>query len=122
VRIFKIPWFARFAAKERITDNELKAIVNEALEGGQAEANLGGGVYKVRVARPGEGKSGGYRVIVFFRSEFRTFFVYAFEKSNRANIGQGEERAFKKDAKVDLSLTDAEIAARIARETLIEVL
>jgi hypothetical protein len=122
VRIFKIPWFARFAAKEGITDNELKAIVNEALEAGQAEASLGGGVYKVRVARPGEGKSGGYRVIVFFRSEFRTFFVYAFEKSSRANIGQGEERAFKKDAKVDLSLTDAEIAARIARGTLIEVL
>jgi hypothetical protein len=122
VRIFKIPWFARFAVKEGITDNELKAIVNEALEAGQAEASLGGGVYKVRVARPGEGKSGGYRVIVFFRSEFRTFFVYAFEKSNRANIGQGEERAFKKDAKVDLSFTDSEIAARIARGTLIEVL
>jgi hypothetical protein len=122
VRVFKIPWFARFAAKEGITDHELKAIVNETLETGQAEANLGGGVYKVRVARPGEGKSGGYRVIVFFKSEFRTFFVYAFEKSNRANIGQGEKRAFKKDAKIDLSLTDAEIAARIARGTLIEVL
>jgi hypothetical protein len=121
VRVFKISWFARFAAKEGITDDELKAIVNEALEAGQAEASLGGGVYKVRVARPGEGKSGGYRVIVFFKSEFRTFFVYAFEKSNRANIGQGEERAFKKDAKVDLSLTDAEIAARIARGTLIEI-
>jgi hypothetical protein len=122
VRVFKIPWFARFAAKEGITDNELKAIVNETLETGQAEASLGGGVYKVRVARPGEGKSGGYRVIVFFKSGERTFYVYAFEKSNRANIGQGEERAFKKDAKVDLSLTDAEIAARIARGTLIEIL
>jgi hypothetical protein len=40
VRIFKIPWFARFAAKEGITDKELKAIVHEALETGQAEASL----------------------------------------------------------------------------------
>jgi hypothetical protein len=122
VRIFKNPWFARFAAKESIADGELKAMVNDVLEAGQAEAKLGGGVYKVRVARPGEGKSGGYRVIVFFKSEFRTFFVYAFEKSDRVNIGQGEERAFKKDAKVDFSLTDTEIEARIAKGTLIEIL
>ncbi|MDR1352938.1 MAG: type II toxin-antitoxin system RelE/ParE family toxin [Treponema sp.] len=122
MRVFKNTWFARFVAKEGIADDELKAIVNDVLETGQAEANLGSGVYKVRLARPGEGKSGGYRVIVYFRSGFRTFFVYAFEKSDRANIDQGEKRAFKRGAKVDFSLTDVEIAARIARGTLIEVL
>jgi hypothetical protein len=122
VRIFKNSWFTRFAAKEGIADNELKAIANDVLEAGQAEANLGGGVYKVRVARSKEGKSGGYRVIVFFKSEFRTFFVYGFEKSARANIGQGEKWGFKRQAKFDLSLTDAEIEARIAGGTLIEVL
>jgi hypothetical protein len=121
VRIFKNPWFTRFAVKEGIADDDLKAIVNDVLEGGQAEADLGGGVYKVRLARSGEGKSGGYRVIVFFKSEFRTFFVYGFEKSARVNIGQGEKRGFKKDAKDDLALTDAEIAARIAKRTLIEI-
>jgi hypothetical protein len=76
----------------------------------------------VRIARPGEGKSGGYRVIVFFKSEFRTFFIYGFEKSARANIGQGEERDFKKAAKDDFALTNTEIATRIAKGTLIEVL
>jgi hypothetical protein len=56
---------------------------------------LGGEVYKARAARrPGEGKSGGYRVVVFFRSEERTFFVYGFAKSGKANIDQGELRAF----------------------------
>jgi hypothetical protein len=122
VRVFKNTWFARFAAKEGIADGELKAIVNDALEAGQAEANLGGGVYKVRLARPGEGKSGGYRVIVFFKSRFRTFFVYGFEKSARANIGQGEERSFKKDAKDHFALTDEQIEAWLGRGTLIEVL
>jgi hypothetical protein len=29
VRIFKNTWFARFAAKEGIADDELKAIVND---------------------------------------------------------------------------------------------
>ncbi|GHU05792.1 hypothetical protein FACS1894147_12310 [Spirochaetia bacterium] len=62
IRIFKNTWFDRFAAKEGITDGELKDIVNNTLETGQAEANLGGDVYKVRIGRPGEGKSGGYRV------------------------------------------------------------
>jgi hypothetical protein len=58
MRIFKNRWFTRFAAKEGITDEELKAMVNQ-LEAGQADADLGGDVYKVRVARPGAGKSKG---------------------------------------------------------------
>ena len=68
MRVFKNTWFTRFAKKEGITDSELREAVNQ-LEAGQADADLGGGVYKVRIARPGKGKSGGYRVIVFFRSE-----------------------------------------------------
>ena len=111
VRIFKNKWFGRFADKEGITDGELKEAVAR-LEAGQAEADLGGGVYKMRVARPGEGKSGGYRVIVFFRSEERTFFVYGFAKSARDNIDQGELRMFKEEAREDFSLTDQQIKDR----------
>ena len=53
MRIFKNTWFARYASKEDISDSELKEAVN-LLEAGQANANLGGNVYKVRVARPGK--------------------------------------------------------------------
>jgi hypothetical protein len=56
VRIFKNTWFARFAAKEGITDGELREMAKQ-LEAGQAEADLGGGVYKMRVSRPGESKA-----------------------------------------------------------------
>jgi len=121
VRIFKNTWFTRFADKEDIKDGELKELVNQ-LEAGQAEADLGGGVYKTRVARPGEGKSGGYRVIVFFRSEERTFFVYGFAKSGKANIDQGELRAFREDAKYQLALTDLQIEAWLKRKDLVEIL
>ena len=76
----------------------------------------------MRIPRPGEEKSGGYRVIVFFRSGKRTFFVYSFPKSNRDNIDQGELRAFKADAKVNFSLTDKQISDRLGKGTLIEVL
>ena len=121
MRIFKNTWFTRFAEREGITDDELREIVNQ-LEAGKADANLGGGVYKVRIARPGEGKAGGYRVIVFFRSEERTFFVYGFAKSDRDNISQGELRAFKERAKEHLSSTDEQIRHRLRKRTLIEVL
>jgi hypothetical protein len=120
VRLFKTPWFARFAEKEGITDDGLWEMVNQ-LETGQADADLGGGVYKIRVARPGESKAGGYRLIVFFKSEERTFFVYGFAKSGRDNIDQGELQEFKKKAKVDFLLTDGQIRDRLRDKTLFEV-
>ena len=92
------------------------------LEAEQADADLGGGVYKVRIARPSEGKSGGYRIIVFFKSEERTFFVYGFAKSDRANIDRGELQVFKEDAKEQLTLADEQIEAWLINRTLIEIL
>ena len=121
MRIFKNTWFFRFARKEKISDEELRGIVRQ-LESGHAEANLGGGVFKVRLARSGEGKAGGYRVIVFFKSEFRTFFVYGFAKSDRGNIEQGELQLFKDDARDQLSLTDEQLENWLKNRTLIEIL
>jgi len=92
------------------------------IEAGQADANLGGNVYKVRAARSGEGKSGGYRIIVYFRNTFRTFFVYGFAKSDRGNIDEKELRAFRNDAKDQFALTDEQIEARLKKGTLIEIL
>jgi hypothetical protein len=120
VRVFKSPWFIRFAAKEGITDGELLDVVNQ-LEAGQGEADLGGGVYKVRVARQGAGKSGGYRVIVFFRSGERTFYVYGFAKSVRANISVKELAKLKQRAKTRLSMTDEQIKAALRAGILKEI-
>jgi len=78
-------------------------------------------VYKIRVARPGEGKSSGYRVIVFFRSKERTFYQYAFPKSSRGNINQGELRYYKKMAKTKLAMSDHELADAINTGELIEI-
>ena len=120
MRIFKNTWFTRFADKEGITDGELRELVNQ-LETGQADADLGGGVYKMRFARPGEGKSGGYRVIVFFRSEERTFYEYCFAKADIANISQKELKAFKKSAKKYFSMTSAQLRERIKQGKFVEI-
>jgi hypothetical protein len=95
--------------------------IADQLEAKQADANLSGDIYKVRVARRGEGKSGGYRVILYFRNEFRTFFVYGFPKSDRDKINEEELKSFKDDAKEDFELTDAEINVWLNRRTLIEI-
>jgi hypothetical protein len=112
VRIFKNTWFSRFARKEAIGNNELREIVNQ-LEAGQFNADLGGGVYKQRVARPGEGKSGGYRVIVFFRCGERTFFTGGFAKFDRASIGPKSLALAQKQAKTLFAMTEDQIKAAL---------
>jgi len=120
VRVFKNTWFTRFADKEGIKDSELKEMVNH-LEAGQAEADLGGGVYKIRLARSSEGKSGGYRVIVFFKSEERLFYVYGFAKSDRSNIDRKETREYKALAKKYLKLSDEMIERAVQSGKFIEI-
>ena len=120
MRIFKNIWFARFAEKEGISDAELRGMV-DLLEAGQPDADLGGGVYKMRLARPGEGKSGGYRVVVFFRSEERTFFVYCFAKSSRSNIGPKELKFYKETAKKYLRIDPAQLREKKEKGELIEL-
>ena len=56
--------------------------------------DLGGGVIKQRLARQGQGKSGGFRSIVLFRSGTTAFFVYGFAKNDRDNIDRQELKAF----------------------------
>ncbi|WP_010257479.1 type II toxin-antitoxin system RelE/ParE family toxin [Treponema primitia] len=120
MRTFKNTRFDRFAAKEGINDAELKGMVDQ-LEAGQADADLGGGVFKVWVARPGEGKSGGYRVIVFFRSGDKTFFQYGFAKSVLANISEKELRVLKRSAKRLFSFDDDDIKDELKNGRLIEI-
>jgi len=120
MRIFKTTWFTRFAAKEGITDAELRDLVDQ-LEAGLPDADLGGDVYKMRLARPGEGKSGGYRVIVFFRSEERTFYEYCFAKSKRGNISRKELKFYKAAAKDYLSMTPEQLREEIRQGKFIEL-
>jgi hypothetical protein len=120
VRIFKNSWFARFAEKEGISDGELKKIVNR-LETEKVDANLGGDVYKVRVARSGKGKAGGYRVIVFYKIGKLMFFVYGFAKSERDNINDKELKTFKEAAKEYFNMTSDQIRERVEHGQLIEL-
>jgi hypothetical protein len=121
VRIFKSRWFHRFARKEGIADAALCEAIVRA-ENGQFDAELGGEVIKQRIARPGQGKSKGYRTIIFFRRGARAFFVFGFAKSRRANIDDDEVQQFKEAAKIVLSLTEDELTVRLKKGDFVEVI
>ena len=120
MRIFKSSWFQRFARKEGIADAVLCDSVARA-EKGQIDAELGGGVIKQRIARPGQGKSKGYRTIIFFRRGDKAFFEYGFAKSQRANIDDDEQEKYKEAAKHVLALTEKQLAELLKRGDFVEV-
>jgi hypothetical protein len=66
VKVFKTKWFVRYARQSNIQNKNLCEAIERA-EQGLVEADLGGGVIKQRVARAGQGRSGGFRVIIAYR-------------------------------------------------------
>ena len=114
MRVFKNAWFARFARKERIADKALsEAVHNAGL--GLIDADLGGGLIKQRIARPGQGKSGGYRSMVLFRKGERAFFVFGFAKCDMDNVEDDEIEYFKKMAHEVLALNDAQLSSLVGK-------
>ena len=88
---------------------------------GLIDADLGGGVIKQRIARKGQGRSGGFRSIVLFRRGELAFFVYGFAKSDRQNLRRDELEAFRLLADEMLKLNEAGLQAALANGTIIEV-
>ena len=89
MRVFKTRWFVRYARRERIGDQGLHDAV-ECAERGLIDADLGGGVIKQRIARTGQGRSSGYRLLLAYRSGDRAVFLYGFAKNERDNIEDDE--------------------------------
>jgi hypothetical protein len=85
VEVFKTKWLARFVRRERIADASLIQAIQRA-ERGLVDADVGGGLIKQRVARVGQGRSGGYRVLVAWRARGRAVFLFGFAKNEKDNI------------------------------------
>lgn len=121
MRIFTTTWFARFAKRQKINDSSLIAAIEET-EQGLVSADLGEHLIKQRIARPGQGKSSGYRTIIVFRKGDRSFFVYGFPKNERGNVDKDELAAFKKAAEQYLALNDDQITELLDTNALTEII
>jgi len=120
IRIFKTKNFARWARKEKVTDGLLKNTINE-LEEGLIDADLGGGLIKKRVARIGQGKRGGYRVLLAFRDKDRSIFIFGFSKNNRENLSDEEKDMYKKISKLYLGASMSALEKMCIKGQLAEV-
>jgi hypothetical protein len=113
-------WLARFARREGIADKSLSDAVERA-ECGMIDADLGGGLIKQRVARQGQGRSGGYRMIVAYRANSRAVFLYGFAKNERENIDPDELLSFREIAEGLLAADAAKIRENLEAGTLQEI-
>lgn len=121
MRVFKTRWVHRWASKEGLTDTSFLTAIEEVRRG-LVDADLGGHVFKKRVALPGRGKSGGARVLlVFKRDHNRTFFVYGFAKKARAAISGPELRALRRLAEDLLGYDETRIDKALVAEELMEI-
>lgn len=106
--IYKTAGFVSLTKKESLSNDALTLACKE-MANGLYDADLGGNVYKKRVALGNKGKSGGYRVIVGAVLGDKYFFLYAFLKKAKANINEKEKLALKELAKEFLSFTQDDL-------------
>ena len=120
MRIFAIKAFHKWAQNSDLTDGLLRDAVNE-VERGIVDANLGGNLYKKRIATKGRGKSGSVRTLLVYAAGKRTFFIFGFEKAAQANISQKEEKALKILGKEYLKFDDDKLTALLKEKAIFEI-
>ncbi len=113
MRVFMTRAFGRFAKKEQLNDQALCEAIGRA-KVGAVDADLGGGVIKQRVARQGQGRSGGYRTLIAFRSQARAVFLFGFAKKDLDNIGDADLKRLRQAAAEILSWTEEQADAMVA--------
>jgi len=111
---------ARYARREGINHGALLEAVQRA-EFGLIDADLGGGLIKQRVARKGQGRSGGHRMIIAYRRAGRAVFLLGFAKSMRANIGRDDIAELREIGSNWLKASDDLITEAIDQGKLEEV-
>ena len=120
MRVFKTRFMARFCKAEGINDKLLADAVARA-ERGLIDATLGDGLIKQRVARPGKGKSGGWRTLIAYRSGRRAVFLFGFAKSDLDNISAADLASLKISGRGILTATDRLIEVEIDHKRLLEI-
>ena len=118
--IYKNKWFHRWAKSEGLPEKALCEAAQQ-MAAGLFEADLGGGLLKKRVARAGQGKSGGFRTLVATNRGDRWVFVFGFPKNARSNIDKDEQEALKKLAGHLMGLSSVEMQSAVKAGGLIEV-
>ena len=119
-RIFKTKTFNRWMIKSDLSDSDIQIAVEEMING-LIDANLGGHVFKKRIALSGRGKSSSARTIVASRLSNYWFFIYGFNKNEKSNIDKTELRYFHELAKTFLDLNSKQLNIALNNKELWEI-
>ena len=120
MRVFRNKPFTRFAKSNGVTDKDLIDAVKRASRG-LIDANLGSGLIKQKIARRGEGKSGGFRSILLFKKADRAIFLHGFAKKDADNIDSQDLKALRKLGTIFARTTDSQLTIFVATGELVEV-
>ena len=121
MRVYRMKTFRRFQRKEGIEDEALREAVRRAGRG-LVDADLGGGLIKQRVARKGQGRSGGFRTIIAYRAGARAVFLLGFGKSDKENVAEDELVALRRIGASLLKASTEELERMIADDRLTELI
>ena len=120
-RAFKTKIFTKQMRKTSLKDQDLLFAITE-MEAGLIDADLGGNVYKKRIALAGMGKSAGARTLVAGKFSRKWFFLFGFAKNEKDNINDDELVHLQGAASRLLCLTDEDIAEVIVAGELKELI
>ncbi|MCP3887745.1 MAG: type II toxin-antitoxin system RelE/ParE family toxin [Desulfobulbaceae bacterium] len=110
-------WFIKWASKANLSNQNLLESIDD-LEKGLSIADLGGNIFKLRVKRPGKGKSAGFRTIVIYKKKDKAIFLYGFGKNEKSNISKTELQYFKKMGNDLLVLNSKQLTGSIEKQIL----
>ncbi|MCR5813474.1 MAG: type II toxin-antitoxin system RelE/ParE family toxin [Desulfovibrio sp.] len=116
-----LAYFQNSHRSEKSLSDTALCLAVEEMENGLVDANLGGYVYKKRVALPGRGKRGSARTIIATSFDDRWIFLFGFENNERASLKANELRFLQEIAKDLLRFSDTEIADAIKSGELMEI-
>ena len=116
----KTKWFSKWAKKQRLSDAKLLLAIDD-MQNNLSSVNLGGGLYKVRVASENLGKSSAYRTIVVYRENDRAIMVYGFMKKEKENLSSDELKSFKTLSKDILKLNEEELIRAISKNVFVNI-
>lgn len=119
-RAFKTKTFNRWMRKTDLKDEDPIFAVAE-MEAGLVDADLGGNIFKKRIALPGMGKRAGARTLVAGKIFRKWFFIFGFVKNDKSNIDDDELVHLQGAANRLLHLTDKEIEEAILAGELKEL-
>jgi hypothetical protein len=106
MRIFALKQVDRFVRQHRISDEALVEAADQASQG-IYRADLGGEVFKVDIARPGRGKSHGFRTLIGLRAAHRAVYQFAYAKNEFENVAKELLQQVKHEAQAWLNMHDS---------------